>query len=53
METWLGERPSRTQALVSEAEKAQDRAAIGRRLRERVEAAHSVEHWADGVLGAI
>jgi glycosyltransferase involved in cell wall biosynthesis len=27
-----------------------ERAAVGRRLRERVEAGHSVEHWADQVL---
>jgi glycosyltransferase involved in cell wall biosynthesis len=30
-----------------------DRAAIGRRLRERVERDHSVEHWADEVLSAV
>jgi glycosyltransferase involved in cell wall biosynthesis len=29
-----------------------DRVAIGRRLRERVERDHSVEHWADEVLAA-
>jgi glycosyltransferase involved in cell wall biosynthesis len=29
-----------------------DRAALGRRLRERVEASHSVESWARGVLDA-
>ena len=29
-----------------------DRAAIGRRLRERVERDHSVDHWAEGVLSA-
>jgi glycosyltransferase involved in cell wall biosynthesis len=29
-----------------------ERADLGRRLRERVEAAHSVETWADGVLEA-
>lgn len=29
-----------------------DRAAIGRRLRERVEQGHSVEHWAEEVLRA-
>ena len=31
---------------------ADERAALGRRLRERVEKGHSVESWADGVLGA-
>jgi glycosyltransferase involved in cell wall biosynthesis len=30
----------------------EERAALGRRLRERVEAAHSTETWADGVLAA-
>ncbi len=29
-----------------------ERSALGRRLRERVEAGHSVESWADGVLAA-
>jgi glycosyltransferase involved in cell wall biosynthesis len=29
-----------------------DRAEIGRRLRERVEAGHSVQSWARGILGA-
>jgi glycosyltransferase involved in cell wall biosynthesis len=31
---------------------AEDRAAVGRALRERVEAAHSVQSWANGILGA-
>jgi glycosyltransferase involved in cell wall biosynthesis len=31
---------------------AQERAAIGRRLRERVEAGHSVQSWAVGILAA-
>jgi glycosyltransferase involved in cell wall biosynthesis len=31
---------------------AEDRAALGRTLRERVEASHSVESWAEGVLAA-
>jgi glycosyltransferase involved in cell wall biosynthesis len=30
----------------------EDRAALGRTLRERVEASHSVESWAEGVLAA-
>jgi glycosyltransferase involved in cell wall biosynthesis len=32
---------------------AERRAALGRELRERVVAEHSVEHWADGVMEAI
>jgi glycosyltransferase involved in cell wall biosynthesis len=31
---------------------AHERAAIGRRLRERVEASHSVQSWARGILDA-
>jgi glycosyltransferase involved in cell wall biosynthesis len=31
---------------------ADERTAIGRRLRERVEAGHSVQSWARGILGA-
>jgi len=31
---------------------AEERAALGLRLRERVEAAHSVDSWAEGVLAA-
>jgi glycosyltransferase involved in cell wall biosynthesis len=31
---------------------ADNRAALGRRLRERVEAGHSVESWASGILAA-
>jgi glycosyltransferase involved in cell wall biosynthesis len=30
-----------------------DRRAIGRRLREQVERDHSVDHWAEGVLGVV
>jgi glycosyltransferase involved in cell wall biosynthesis len=36
-------------AALTEAERAK----LGRRLRERVAREHSVEHWADGVLGAL
>ena len=31
---------------------ASDRALLGKRLRERVEAGHSVDSWARGVLAA-
>jgi hypothetical protein len=31
---------------------AEERAVLGRRLRDRVDAGHSVESWADGVLAA-
>ncbi|MEP7223728.1 MAG: glycosyltransferase family 4 protein [Actinomycetota bacterium] len=40
----------RIRALASMSEA--DRAEIGRRLRERVEAGHSVQSWARGILGA-